>query len=61
MDCSFCKNEIGLGRGKIIVQADGSPKYYCSSKCERNARIRNPRKVRWTDIYHKEKKARIKK
>ena len=35
----------------MVVGTDASIKYFCSSKCERNNKIRNPRKVRWTKVY----------
>ena len=58
--CSFCGKEIKPGKGLMVVAKDGSIKYYCSSKCEKNSVIRNPRKVRWTKIYREEIKPRNK-
>jgi len=48
MKCSFCKEDIHKGSGKIFVTKSGSVKWYCSSKCERNFNLgRKPRKVKW--------------
>ncbi len=40
----------------MVVETDATIKYFCGSKCERNSNIRNPRKVKWTEVYHKETK-----
>jgi len=47
--CSFCGKEIPEGKGVMYVKIDGKIKWFCSSKCEKNALKlkRNPRKVRW--------------
>lgn len=55
MKCTFCSNEILPGRGKMLVKNDGTVSVYCNSKCERNAKIRNPRAVKWTETYRKAK------
>lgn len=55
MKCTFCSSEIPAGRGKMFVKNDGTVMVYCSSKCERNAAIRNPRAVKWTETYRKAK------
>ncbi len=48
MKCSFCKDNIEQGTGKMFVKGDGSVFYFCSSKCEKNFNLgRNPRKVLW--------------
>ncbi len=49
MICSFCKEELKPGTGKMLVKNDGSILYFCSSKCEKNMvkLKRNPRKVKW--------------
>ena len=47
--CTFCGNEIEPGTGKMLVRRDGSIKYFCSSKCQKNTRLgRVSRGVRWT-------------
>jgi len=46
--CSFCKKQYEWPMGMTIVQKDGNPKYFCSSKCRKNAKLgRDNRKVRW--------------
>ena len=64
MKCTFCGKEIGVGTGKMFVKLDGTTYFFCNSKCESNHEIRNPRHVKWTDTYRKEKvmeKAAVKK
>jgi large subunit ribosomal protein L24e len=48
--CSFCKNPIPLGTGKMYVKTSGEIFYFCSKKCEKNMLKlkRIPRKVKWT-------------
>ncbi len=58
MNCSFCEKPIPTGRGLISVKSDGSISYYCASKCERNAKIRLAKKVKWTALYRKRKSER---
>jgi large subunit ribosomal protein L24e len=36
MKCSFCKEDIEQGTGKMFVKDDGKLFYFCSSKCEKN-------------------------
>lgn len=48
MKCSFCKNNIEQGTGKMFVKNTGEIFYFCSSKCEKNSNLgRIPRKVKW--------------
>ena len=48
MKCSFCSNEIETGTGMMFVKNDGRISYYCSSKCDKNARLgRNPANTNW--------------
>jgi len=56
--CSFCKNEIERGTGKMFVKNDGKIFYFCSSKCEKNMLKlkREPRLTRWTKEFEKIKK-----
>ena len=57
--CSFCKKEIEKGKGKIFATRIGVVHYYCSSKCERNAKLeRKPRKVKWIKKSKKVKKVK---
>ncbi|MFH1127097.1 MAG: 50S ribosomal protein L24 [archaeon] len=55
MNCSFCDKIIGIGKGLISVKSDGTISYYCSSKCEKNSKIRKAKNVKWTGLYHKRK------
>jgi len=59
MKCSFCGIDIGVGRGKMLVAGDGAVTFFCGSKCERNSRIREARRVEWTAAYRKEKALRL--
>ncbi len=46
--CTFCKNAYEFPRGLTVVQKDGEPSYYCSSKCRKNAQMgRDNRRVKW--------------
>lgn len=47
--CSFCKEDIEKGTGKIFVRRTGKIDWFCSSKCEKNSLKlkRDPRKIRW--------------
>ena len=46
--CSFCKNNYEFPRGLTLVLKDGTPKYFCSSKCRKNFQMgRDNRKVKW--------------
>jgi large subunit ribosomal protein L24e len=52
--CSFCGEAIDPGTGKMFIRKDGTISYFCSSKCENNARLgRVPRRVRWTQAGRK--------
>lgn len=47
MKCTYCKNEFEKGTGKMFVKKDGKIFYYCTSKCEKNSKMRNAKKVKW--------------
>ena len=52
--CSFCAIDINVGTGKMYVKKDGTTQYFCSSKCQNNMALgRIPRRVKWTNEYHK--------
>jgi large subunit ribosomal protein L24e len=55
--CSFCKETIEKGTGKIYVLKTGKILYFCSSKCEKNMLKlkRKPRTTRWTKEYEEVK------
>ncbi|MDD1742826.1 MAG: 50S ribosomal protein L24e [Methanotrichaceae archaeon] len=46
--CSFCSKAIEPGTGKLHAKKDGTIYYFCSSKCENNAKLgRVTRRVKW--------------
>ncbi|MEM4330722.1 MAG: 50S ribosomal protein L24e [Candidatus Pacearchaeota archaeon] len=46
--CSYCKKEYEIPRGLTEIQKDGTPKFFCSSKCRKNFHLgRNPKKLKW--------------
>ncbi len=46
--CSFCKTQYPIEKGITVVQKDGTPKHFCSSKCRKNSEMgRDSRKVKW--------------
>jgi len=54
--CSFCGSKLAPGTGKMLVLKTGAVRYFCSSKCERNWGMgRDSKKIRWTEIFRKEK------
>jgi len=59
--CSFCGGEIPPGTGIMYVRSDGSTLWFCSSKCRKNALKlkRDARKLKWTNYYQKEERAKI--
>ena len=60
MKCSFCATDIPEGTGKLLVKSDGTLLYFCSGKCEKNSKIRDNKRVKWTGRYKKEKDRRLK-
>ncbi|MBN2421946.1 50S ribosomal protein L24e [Candidatus Woesearchaeota archaeon] len=56
--CSFCRNKIEQGTGKIYVKKDAKILYFCSNKCEKNLLKlkRKPRTTAWTKEYAEIKK-----
>jgi large subunit ribosomal protein L24e len=59
--CVFCGKENDYFKGLHLVGNDGVVRYYCSSKCRKNALKlkRDKRKMKWTEAYH-EKVAKTK-
>ncbi|MEX2738129.1 MAG: 50S ribosomal protein L24e [Candidatus Wukongarchaeota archaeon] len=54
--CSFCGSKLTQGTGKMLVLKSGVIRYFCSSKCEGSWKMgRDPKKIRWTEIFRKEK------
>ena len=56
--CSFCREDIEPGTGKMFVKKDGNVLQFCSRKCEKNMLElkRSPRKVNWIRKKQKTKK-----
>ncbi len=55
--CTFCKQDYEFPKGVTVVQKSGDIKFYCSSKCRKNAEMgRDNRKVKWVKKVKKEKK-----
>ena len=59
--CTFCGSEIEKGTGKTKILKEGKAVELCSMKCEKNMfkLKRTPRRVKWTEAYHKEKTMRL--
>ena len=57
MKCSFCKENIEQGTGKMFVKDDGKIFYFCSSKCEKNMLNlgRESKSTKWITKAKKEK------
>jgi large subunit ribosomal protein L24e len=51
--CTFCGNKYTVGTGVTFITKHGVVSYYCSHKCETNAKKRNPQRTRWTTKYAK--------
>ena len=46
--CSFCRKQYEFPRGTTVILKAGEAKFYCSSKCKKNAEMgRNNKKVKW--------------
>ena len=47
--CTFCKEEIEKGTGKMHVKNDGKIFYFCSNKCDKNLLKlkRKPAQIKW--------------
>ena len=58
--CSFCKGQYEFPRGTTVVEKDGTIKFYCSSKCRKNANMgRQPKKVNWVRKKKKDNSVKI--
>lgn len=57
-ECTFCGKIFPKATGKMYVKRDGTVYLFCTSKCEKNMLVlkRKPRRVRWTEEYHKVKR-----
>jgi large subunit ribosomal protein L24e len=57
MKCSFCGKVIKQGTGKVLAFKTGELVFLCSSKCEKNMRLkRKPQKLKWTKTFQRGKK-----
>ncbi|MCS7136603.1 MAG: 50S ribosomal protein L24e [Nitrososphaerota archaeon] len=57
--CSFCGREFLHGSGILFVKNDGSTFWFCSRKCKvyMLEHKKDPRKIKWTEFYGKERRA----
>ncbi len=53
--CSFCGEMYEFPKGMTYVKKDGTPIYFCSSKCRKNYFMKR-RKVRWVSKKKKQEK-----
>ena len=53
--CSFCRDSITPGTGKIFAMNDGKILHFCSNKCEKNnfKLGRKARFLKWTGAFMK--------
>ncbi len=45
-ECSFCGKQYNLEKGLTLVETSGKIKYFCSSKCRKNAEMKR-KKRKW--------------
>jgi len=57
--CAFSGKKIEQGTGTMFVKNDGTVLHFANRKCmQYYLKLRkDPKKTRWTDTYHKWKKA----
>ncbi len=54
--CSFCRDELSIGTGKMFVRGDGKIFYFCGSKCQGNFGLgRDPAHTKWVTSKGKKK------
>jgi large subunit ribosomal protein L24e len=54
MQCTFCREKIPKGRGKMWVKTTGQILYFCNSKCQNNWKLgREGKKTKWTESFRK--------
>ncbi|MEK6849602.1 MAG: 50S ribosomal protein L24e [Nanoarchaeota archaeon] len=63
--CSFCRDILEAGTGKMLILKDARVFYFCTRKCEKNQMKLGHvgRETKWTNAYRTEhkKKAEAKK
>jgi len=61
--CVFCGMEKEPFKGVHLICNDGTVKFFCSSKCRKNALHlkRDKRKLKWTEFYIKKESSENKK
>ena len=51
--CFFCKQNYEFPYGTTVVQKEGTPRYFCSSKCRKNslrrAHLKRKRRIKWVE------------
>jgi ribosomal protein L24E len=52
--CSYCGKMYDIPHGLTLVMTDGSVKHLCSSKCQKNMKMKR-RKTRWISKMKKSK------
>jgi len=58
--CSFCKKHYKEPRGLTVFGFDGRAIHFCSSKCQRNLKLkRDPKKTNWVKREKKGKKKQL--
>ena len=50
--CAFCDDEVKRGTGILFVKKDGKSFMFCSSKCQKNTKLkREGRRQKWTKAF----------